>query len=62
MGNGVFTTDGIQAVQLEDGSTAYISTNIYSDQNNVNAASLSMETFAQQVGLDDIVNCGVATF
>ncbi|KAK2175118.1 hypothetical protein NP493_746g00011 [Ridgeia piscesae] len=40
--------DGIQAVQLEDGSTAYISTNIYSDQNNVNAASLSMETFAQQ--------------
>ena len=44
-----FNTDGIQAVQLEDGSTAYFATNMYGEGNNVNSASLNMDSFAQHV-------------
>ena len=45
-----FVIDGIQAVQLEDGSTAYFATNVYGEGNNVNQTSLNMEPFVQQVG------------
>ena len=44
-----FVIDGIQAVQLEDGSTAYFATNMYGEGNNVNPATLNMESFAQHV-------------